>query len=960
MTARWALMLVGLVAGLSQAGPSARLEGDRLVLQNDFVRRTLVRQGDVWRTQSFSRADGTDEVKVQSDEFLIRLMDGPELTAADFRAAEAPQVSEAKGVASARILYQPLRAVAGGPLSVEVTYSLGDEPYLRKSLRLAMPAGGAVDALQVERFRTAVPCDRGGYGEPVFVGKSWFFGLEYPACDDQQRAGLVTLGHFPGLAKHDEATGAWLIQSKTAVAGVGKPGDALELAFSDYVDTIRRPSRNFLQYNSWYDWRGDELSLPNLVATFEGFKRNLLDPYGLKMDAFVPDDGYQNYQSIWVPRKNLYPEGFGPLREALEARGTRLGLWMPLNGTNLDTDWGARQGYEKSNQGGFYCLVGPKYNAAIREATRRIITQGNLAYYKHDFNTLRCTAPDHGHLPDDRHGHEANLDAELALLAYERSLQPDIFLNITSSVWLSPWWLMHADSVWMCAGDFGYDKTFPQLSPREWDMSYRDAHFYQVYHRERRLVPVSAMMTHGIIEGKYARLGGDEETRREWSDMVVMYYGRGVQLKELYLTPDLLPRDWWPVLGEATRWAVENCKTLENEVMVGGDPRQGQIYGYAHWRGDRGLYVLRNPGLQDRAFAAAFDKSVRYRGEAGRAFQGRVIYPYREALPTAFTSGQPAHFDVPGCSVMVFELRPGAPPPITPAGVPALQGATAELKMDAAGRSRLTVHVPVPDEEMQRCDLYLLARGPARGLDFRGLSLNGRPAKPRAAEHSGWCLCSLDLRSLRGKDADVVASLPGGGDVAFSAPNVTVSAWFVADRPTSSAPAAGAEDMPLPISQMHRRQTVPLLREVRLERARPRRSLTQADLQTVVAAKLRIRVFDVNSEPQYQGKCIFLNGEKLMPIPPNTGELSAWQEFILDLTAEQRKLLRLSNSLSLDNAGGDCYKFTGLSLAVQLPDGTWVQGTTDETVHSSAEGWAYTEGEVFRDGTSGPITVEFR
>ncbi|MGD9496542.1 MAG: hypothetical protein AB7Y46_09545 [Armatimonadota bacterium] len=35
----------------------------------------------------------------------------------------------------------------------------------------------------------------------------------------------------------------------------------------------------------------------------------------------------------------------------------------------------------------------------------------------------------------------------------------------------------------MCASDFGYDKTFPQLAPREWAMSYRDAHFHGVYLR---------------------------------------------------------------------------------------------------------------------------------------------------------------------------------------------------------------------------------------------------------------------------------------------------------------------------------------------------------------------------------------------------------------------------------------------------------------------------------------------
>src|SRR5439155_11988071 len=106
---------------------------------------------------------------------------------------------------------------------------------------------------------------RGGRGEPVFVNNLWFFGVEYPAAysrhtdgntpeahsgsydlfgnysrigleghdvDKHPRQGLIRLMHFPGYARSDG--GEWTITSKTAVAGVGKPGDSIELAFEDY------------------------------------------------------------------------------------------------------------------------------------------------------------------------------------------------------------------------------------------------------------------------------------------------------------------------------------------------------------------------------------------------------------------------------------------------------------------------------------------------------------------------------------------------------------------------------------------------------------------------------------------------------------------------------------------------------------------------------------------------------
>jgi len=940
----------------------AARDPDRLVLQNKLVCRVLEKDDGIWHTVSFSRADGSEELRVQSDEVLIRLMDGTELALLDYRARSDPVSRKTSGRTVVRIEYVPSRDLPpDAPKALTIEYSLRHkEPYLRKMITLVVGESQSIDRLEVERFRTELPCERGGRGEPVFIGKAWFVGLEYPGSETTSKEGLVTLAHYPGRVRiQDEKTHQWIIQSKTAVAGVGKKDDPLDLAFYDYLNTIRPRRRNMLHYNSWYDWRGDDLTIPNLVSTFEAFQKNLLDPYGIRMDAFVPDDGWQDYNSIWIPRKNLYLDGLGPLRKALEARGTRLGIWMPLNGTNLNTEWGVRQGYEKSDQGNFYCLAGPKYNAAIHEATRQLITQGNLLYYKHDFNHLRCTAPGHGHLPDDRHGHEANLDAELELLDYERRRQPQIFLNVTSSVWYSPWWLQHADSIWMNAeGDSGFNKAWPQLSPREWAMSFRDQTLYQRYKLDRHLVPVSDLMTHGIIHGKLESEGAGNETLREWSDYVVMYYGRGVQLKELYITPDLMTSDQWKVLGEATRWALKNRPTFQNAVWIGGDPRKGAVYGYVSWQEDRGIIVLRNVDIREQSIKVPFDKSVRYRGKPGRPFQGRVIYPFAEDLPAQFISGRPLPLTVPGASVMVLELRPGRARSSTPASVPPLAGASAHLE---SKYGRLEVRVPVPDEEMQRCDLLVIARSPRSAgslnlkMDFR---LNGQPASTRRAVSEGWIIDSLDLRPLRGKEVEIVVTLPDSGNGPFSSLEMTVSAWLAADRPVKARPAP-RESIPFAISQSFRRQTVPLLADTKISQRTPRQTLNAGDLLTIKTAKMRLSVFDSNSEPQYRDKFIFLNGQKLACVPANQGTLSAWQSFILDLTPDQLEWVKMSNIVELTNTPGECYKFTGLALAVQLADGTWVQSTPDDTVHSSVANWVYAEGEIFKGDRSGEIRLSF-
>src|SRR5215218_1273502 len=224
-----------------------------------------------------------------------------------------------------------------------------------------MKEGQAIDRLEVERFSAESQASRGGRGEPVFVGNKWFFGVEYPAfysrhtdgntpvaysgpydrlgnysfidleghdIDPHPRPGLIRLMHFPGYAKK-QSDGSWGIISKTAVSGVGRQGETVELAFLDYLNTIRRPVRSFIHYNNWYDREGKRLTIDNFVNnTFLRFKQNL-DPYGVRIDAMVPDDGWQNRRSVYQPNPDQFPGGMddlAALSTALGKAGTHLGL----------------------------------------------------------------------------------------------------------------------------------------------------------------------------------------------------------------------------------------------------------------------------------------------------------------------------------------------------------------------------------------------------------------------------------------------------------------------------------------------------------------------------------------------------------------------------------------------------------------------------------------------------------
>ncbi|HIE52501.1 MAG TPA: hypothetical protein EYP85_12145 [Armatimonadetes bacterium] len=967
---RYYCLAAGLIGTLAQAA-QVQVAGERAVVGNEVLCRFVSLTDGHVRTLGLQNLHTGAQWKWESEEFLLQLLDGPALTTADFEVAE---VQAQSGETAA--LTVTLRHAGRPRLQVVVHYTARDgEHWLRKWLEVEGEA--IVDRVEVERFRTDAQADLGGFGQPLYFAGHWFLGLEYPGAYQVVEEGVVSLRHFPGRAR---------FTSKVAVCGgrarVG-PGLApidrqVAEAFDRYLRAVRRPPRSFLQYNSWYDLRGPEMTVTNFIARFHQFREKLLEPYGLTLQAFVPDAGWQLRQSIWACNPRLLPQGFRPLAEELEKHGSRLGLWMPLNGYGLDTHWGWEQGYEVSNRGPYYCLVGPRYNAALRDMIRRRLEEGNLAYFKHDFNHLRCEAEGHGHLPTERHGFEANLDAELDLLAYERRLQSDIFLNLTSGMWLSPWWLLHADTIWMAASDFGYDKTYPQLSPREWAMSYRDEHLYRKYRLQQRQFPLSALMTHGLIHGQRNRLGGPHETLAEWSDYVVMYYARGVMLKEWYLTPDLLPDDWAEVLGRATQWASANTETLLHTRLIGGEPRRGEVYGYAHWSARKGILALRNPGLEEQPFTVTLNERPAFPQEPA-AWQVEMVYPYRYRWEKPVTRKQGTTVMVPPCSVCVYHLTPrleetprqpvgvrfavreeesGSPqvvvyhPPEQPPAVVGQCGLSGE-----GPRQHLALRLHLAPEERARCDLLIICLG--QKVELSSPTLNGQPLKLRRETSDGWTIFQANLMGVKG-GVQLEAEVLGERGL-FTAGRGTLKAWLVVDRRLKGevmkeTPEVAPEPLPCPLRADWQRVTVRLLEPTALAPLLSHRGISDEELRHIKAAKLHLEIFDVNGG-RYADKWILLNGQRLAQVPFSRPPVSRWEERIVDVPVELLPLIRRRNLIAVTNEPGDSFKIRGLALAVQTAAGRWVETSLSERILCTPQDWLYAEGEVWPGNLSPAVEL---
>jgi hypothetical protein len=965
-----------------------------LEISANGVTREFVNDGNVWRTSAFATPDGR-KLLVTSSEFHIRGLDDAEWTVDDYRSTGEP--SRTDGSLTFRYVWpQDKPRPENAPVSVSVVHRHGAKTScLRKQVLLEFPGSATIDRLEVERFTTVETAARGGRGEPVWIGGRWFFGLEHPAghsrhtngntpkpdshhyelvgnysfVDIEGRdreakplPGLVRLFHFPGFAKAEGPS--WLIRSQTAVTGAARPGEAIEQAFGHYLESIARPARSFTHYNNWFDGEGKSLKGDNLLNIHRQFKE-ALKGYDIGIDAMVPDDGWQNKASVWEPAANHFPNGFQDLKklsDALREDGTSLGLWLALDGTNTDVGWGVAKGYRKAKPNGYfsryfahYSLSADGYRQELDKQLRKLAGEAGISYLKHDFNHLSDTGEGCNHPATDRHGHEANVEAMIQLLASTREANPKVYQNLTNWIWFSPWWLMHGDALWMLAGDDGFNGNWPELSTRAMATTDRDVYLWRMWGNaaDRPLVPVSRLMTHGIIRNPRGQMEGPQDTLRDWADHVMMYYGRGIQMKEWYLTPAAMTPDHWKSLATIHRWSERNFKALANSQWVGGRPDEGHAYGYAGWHENRGVLVARNPGAAPQTLQVPFDAASGFTGKTGQTFAGRVVYPYHRTWPATFVGGQAMEITVPGYETLALEIAPGT-------GKPAAPSASVASRLTNT-RNRSSVGFTVPAD--------LAGRGEVLVIGYPGLpavTFNGQPAKPLRTSKSSlnqfasyaragmpseqaraWQMASFDLRDLAGKPVTLEIS---AGDSELRA-----EAWLLVEQAMADEPF-DSKDLPWSISAGTARRTTCLVPEREFSSGISRRPLTDAEISSITRASLDLDVFGISAG--HGAKSVWFNGHRVGELPSGPDE---WRHCRIDLSTELLSHVRRKNVVEVKTEGtDDRFKFRALELKVGLKDGTRVRSSTQTTSQTDSRDWTHFEGEPFPTPLAArPVTLDF-
>ncbi|NOZ24046.1 MAG: hypothetical protein GXP25_23455 [Planctomycetes bacterium] len=983
----------------------------RASLGNDSLELTLDWSDGRLKLQSIHNKLGPSPT-LTDDGFVLQVIDKTELTARDFVVSGAD--SEPLGKDGKRLTLRLSNTDHG--IDIRIAYELKKDNFFARR-KFAIRNTGAKDITirraEIERLSTDAECALGGRGQPVFVGGSLFLGLEYPAAYNYVKGQQISLFHYPG-----KKLGKDFIDLKSEVIGVSADGKVRD-AFMQYLRRIRIPPRSFVLYNSWYDVRRKDMSNAIFIDCFDEFKRKLIDRYGVKLNTFVIDDGYQDKQSIWKTDKSILPEDFYKLANHLKANGSVFGIWMPLtpNSHNLDLDWGRANGYEVTDTGGNYCISGPKFNQALRNIIAFHIREFGLNYYKHDFNNFNCAAEGHGHLPDRTCGFESNVDAYIEVLKYTRKLNPDVFINITGGMWLSPWWLMYADTVWRGGGDTGHERVVPYIEVRDDTMTYVDGVIWDRLVKEGLQFPPSALMTHGICYGRYRMLGGKNEPFHRWTEHIINYMAPGVMMIELYITPSLLSDEQWAVLAPTLAWAVAQQDVLAEGKMTHGNPHKGEVYGYKHVKDGRLIWFLRNPSMTAQTVELPVAKEL-----GGQPAVARITYPYRLSV-----SGQDTiTLDVPPFQTMVVEAAakptndiriegcrygiisegdgklaldliglPGtkaavtitSPTPIRTVlrnGIAVLERQSKQISFDVAfsdsnqqykiedrsedkrgNKNRIRLSIP---SDVTEAKLAVLCEQVMNVVPMGRFKLNGQVIKPKVVHGEGW---RFFLVPLPQGQSEVCWEIPQRKRPTqpFAPREMTVSSWLFCRRKlptqrieiTFDGKPHQAKRLPTPFANVNptcrpvqdRRVVATLLPDADV-------AIAKNELSKIKAAKLHVNVFGVNYEDKYRNKPVLLNGTDIGILPPNRRPLDAWQEQIMNIPKEKLDIIKAKNTIVFTNPTNDCFKIADVGLAVQLADGTWVETNREKEVHCSVgKGWIHSEGTLFEKSKSKAIRLRF-
>jgi hypothetical protein len=641
--------------GFEAGSVVATQAGDNFSLKNQAIgAKWSVTEGKVNSLVVTDQMHGT-ELRVAGP-FAILLRDGSIYDASNLRVASQPTKRELTPQPDASRFADRLHGeefdfpLESSDHSLRMVWSLillDGSSYLRQLFTITA-LGQDVPINRVELIDLPLPgahVSGSVAGSPIVDG-NLFVGFEHPLSKSK-----VTGDRATAWMDRDLPLRAGQSITYSSVIGVARAGQ-MRRDFLTYIERERaHPYRTFLHYNSWYDLGYftpyDQAGVLDRVNLFG---HELTEKRGVKLDSFLFDDGWDNHKSLWKFNDG-FPNSFASVKKAAEKYGADPGVWMsPWGGYSNPKkeriEFGKAAGYEIVKNG--YALSGPKYYVAFRDVCMDMIHKYGVNQFKFDGT---------GNVDSVFPGSSFDSDfaAAIHLIGELRTTKPDIYINLTTGTWPSPFWLIYADSIWRGGEDDGIAGVGTY---RERWITYRDAETYHGIVQNGPLFPLNSLMLHGMIYAKY-RKQLDNDPGNDFRSEIRSYFGTGTQLQEMYITPSLLSDTNWDDLAEAAKWSRANVEVLKDTHWIGGDPAWLEVYGWASWAPAKGILVLRNPSDQAKTIRIRLQDAFELPSGTAKEYFARSPWKEDAGRPAIILRTQEAHeFHLAPFEVLTLDVMP--------------------------------------------------------------------------------------------------------------------------------------------------------------------------------------------------------------------------------------------------------------------------------------------------------------
>jgi hypothetical protein len=507
-------------------------------------------------------------------------------------------------------------------------------------------------------------------GSPVIAGQA-FFGGESPFASSILTTNRVRFSIPAALP-----LGAGGTYEFSSVAGVFRPGQ-LRRDFMYYLERERAaPYRQLLHFNSWFD-AVQNVSEAEMLAAVGACELELHQRRGVPLNSYVMDDGWDNPNlGFWAIDPNKFPHQFDLLQSNVTSVGSHLGLWISPLGGYSSSQSRLQAAINEGIVTNQLDLSIPTYYSWWTNQCAAFVLSNAMNYFKWD-NAGNGVSP--------------HFMALLRSADFLHGVSTNLFLNITVGTWPSPFWLSSADSIWRGGTDLG---SAGVGDAREQWITYRDSQVWRNIVDPAPLYPVTSLMLGGIVQAKNG--GSLSQAGADLRHDVRSFFGSGLTLQELFLTPSMLTSDNWNQIAEAAAWARSNADILVDSHWVGGNPVYLQPYGWAAWSPSNSVLVLRNPSSFTNAMWIDIGKAFELPDDAPTAYTLSPAYTDQRSVISRWQAGQPLFLTLLPFEVLVFKAAPAPdtpqPPTVTVPGPPPTRYTGSTVKLQAAAQGSLPLN----------------------------------------------------------------------------------------------------------------------------------------------------------------------------------------------------------------------------------------------------------------------------